>query len=200
MSDSSLQTVQLHDFISRWQAGDAAAADHLFRCIGQRLENLARRMLRNYPNVRDFADTGDVFQGAVCRLLRTLRNLRPATTRDFFNLAAAHVRRELLDLARHHTGKPRPGAGPRVEEDSDLAPPAPDSLPPAELELWGRFHEAVGQLAAEEREVFNLTFYHGWTQPQIAELFCVAERTVRRRWRDACIQLAHLVGGQLPKI
>jgi RNA polymerase sigma factor (sigma-70 family) len=200
MSDASLQTIQMHDFVNRWQAGDAVAADHLFRCIGQRLENLARRMLRSYPNVRDFHDTGDVVNEAVLRLLRSLKKLRPATTRDFFNLAAAHVRRALLDLARHHAGTPRPGAGPRVEEDSDLAPSAPDALPPAELELWGRFHEAVDQLPGEEGEVFSLTFYHGWTQPQIAELFGVAERTVRRRWRDACIQLAHLLGGQLPKL
>lgn len=199
MSEESLQTNQLLDYVDRWQAGDTTAADHLFRAIGQRLENLAGRMLRGYPNVREFADTNDVYQGTVCRLLHTLRKLRPATTRDFFNLAAAHVRRELLDLARRYAGKPRPGRGPRLEEDSDLAPAAPDSLLPADLELWTRFHEAVEKLPAEEREVFNLTFYNGWTQTQIAELFGVAERTIRRRWRDACIQLAQLVGMQLPK-
>ena len=28
-----------------------------------------------------------------------------------------------------------------------------------------------------------LTFYHGWTQAEIAELFQVDERTIRRRWQ-----------------
>ncbi len=200
MSDSSLQTVQLHAYVRRWQAGDPSAANELFESIGQRLEHLARRMLRGYPNVRCWADTADVFQGAVWRLLNTLQKLSPATTRDFFNLAAAHVRRELLDLARRHSGRQRPGSGPPIEEDSSLAPEAPDPLPPDELELWGRFHESVERLPAEEREVFSLAFYHGWTQPQIAELFQVNERTIRRRWQAACIQLSRLVGGQLPTL
>ncbi len=200
MSNSSLETVQLHAYVRRWQAGDASAANELFESIGQRLEHLARRMLRGYPNVRCWVDTADVFQGAVWRLLNTLQKLEPATTRDFFNLAAAHVRRELLDLARRHSGKNRPGSGPPVDEDSSLAPSAPDSLGVDELELWGRFHEAVEKLPAEEREVFSLAFYHGWTQPRIAELFQVNERTVRRRWQAACIQLSRLVGGQLPTL
>jgi RNA polymerase sigma-70 factor (ECF subfamily) len=198
MSQDSLQTVQLHDYLDGWQAGDRDAANRLFGAIGRRLENLARRMLRGYPNVREFVETDDVYNGAVLRLLYSLQKLRPPTTRDFFNLAAAHVRRELLDLARRYANKPRPGHGPRVEEDSDLAPAAPDSLPPDELELWGRFHESVERLPAEEREVFSLGFYHGWSQPEIAELFGVCERTVRRRWCDACIMLTHLVG-QLPR-
>lgn len=199
MSDTTFPTLMMHDYVRRWQAGDNSAADDLFRTIGARLEHLARRMLRGYPNVRCWADTADVFQGAVWRLLNTLRKLRPETTRDFFNLAAAHVRRELLDLARRHSGKPRPGSGPRAEEDSDLAPKAP-TTPPDELEVWGRFHEAVEELPVDEREVFSLAFYHGWTQAQIAALHGVHERTIRRRWQAACIQLSRLVGGHLPEL
>jgi RNA polymerase sigma factor (sigma-70 family) len=55
------------------------------------------------------------------------------------------------------------------------------------------------QLPAEEREVVGLTFYHGWTQAQIAELFGVDERTIRRRWRAACLRLQDLVGADLPE-
>jgi DNA-directed RNA polymerase specialized sigma24 family protein len=46
--------------------------------------------------------------------------------------------------------------------------------------------------------VFSLSFYHAWTQQQIAELLGVTERTVRRRWQAACLELNRLVGGQLP--
>jgi RNA polymerase sigma-70 factor (ECF subfamily) len=200
MSDSSLQTIQLHAYVQRWQAGDVSAANELFDTIGQRLEHLARRMLRGYPNVRCWADTADVFQGAVCRLLNTLRKLNPTSTRDFFNLAANHVRRELLDLARKHAGKPRPGTVTPFDDDSSLAPVAPDVTPVDELELWERFHNAVERLETEQREVFSLAFYHGWTQPQIADLFGVHERTIRRRWQSACIELSRLVDGQLPSV
>lgn len=56
---------------------------------------------------------------------------------------------------------------------------------PVELERWAAFHEAVGRLPAEPREVFGLAFYHGWTQRQTAELFGVDERTVLHRYREA---------------
>lgn len=200
MSDPSLQTTHLHAYVQRWQAGDAEAANELFQRIGQRLEQLARRMLHSYPNVRCWVDAEDIYQGAACRLLRTLRKLQPACTRDFFQLAALHIRRELLDLARRYSGKQLPGTGPQLDENSELAPASDDSVSPSELELWARFHEAVEKLEDEAREVFSLYFYHGWTHAQIAELFEVNERTIRRRWNAACVQLGRLVGGQLPSV
>lgn len=71
---------------------------------------------------------------------------------------------------------------------------------PDDLDLWCRFHEAVEQLPPEEREVMGLAFYHGWTQVQIAELFQVDERTVRRRWQAACLKLSKLLGDTLPSL
>jgi RNA polymerase sigma-70 factor (ECF subfamily) len=59
---------------------------------------------------------------------------------------------------------------------------------------WVRFHEAVDQLPIEEREVVGLAFYHGWKQYQIAELFQVDERTIRRRWASACKKIRAKVG------
>jgi len=197
MSDPSLETVQLREYVQRWQAGDSKAADELLRRIGERVERLVRRMLRGYPNVRSWADTGDIFQGAVCRLLNTLRKLAPANTRDFFNLAAVHIRRELLDLARKYAGKQELRARGQDESDEDEQPVA-EQVEPEELEMWTRLHETVEQLPAEDREVFSLVFYHGWTQPQIAELFTVNERTIRRRWQSACLELSRRLGGQLP--
>jgi DNA-directed RNA polymerase specialized sigma24 family protein len=57
-------------------AGDSAAEEELLRAAGSRLERLARRTLRNLPNVRRCADTSDVFQEAVLRLLASLRQLK----------------------------------------------------------------------------------------------------------------------------
>ena len=196
MSEPGLDSVQLHGYVQRWQAGDAKAADELFRAIGHRLENLARRMLKSYPNVRTWADTSDVFQGTVCRLLNTLKKLNPPTTRDFFNLAAVHVRRELLDLARRYRSKIQAGGNERFARE----PKAPESIAPAELELWSRFHEAVEKLPVEEREVFSLVLYHGWPQQEIADLLDVDVRTVRRRYTAASLQINTLLGGQLPEM
>jgi RNA polymerase sigma factor (sigma-70 family) len=57
----------------------------------------------------------------------------------------------------------------------------------------------VDELPIEEREVVGLVFYHGWTQVRIAELFNVDERTIRRRWSNACERLRELIGDDLLK-
>jgi hypothetical protein len=41
---------------------------------------------------------------------------------------------------------------------------------------------------------------HGWTQVQVAELFQVEVRTIRRRWQSTCRNLYQLLGGQLPPL
>jgi RNA polymerase sigma-70 factor (ECF subfamily) len=202
MAEVSVHTTQLHAWLDRLHAGDRAATDELLRATAGRLERLARRMLRGFPNVRPWADTDDVLQGALLRLLRTLDAIRPAATRDFFNLAAVHVRRELLDLARHFGGARRVGADragrPPGESGgplADLPAPADDS---GELDRWAAFHAAVEHLPAAEREVVGLAFYHGWTHAHIAELWQVSERTVRRHWQSACLRLSEVLGGRLP--
>src|SRR5262249_22269004 len=101
------------------------------------------------------------------------RQLQPAGTRDFFNLAAVHIRRELLDLARHYARRPPAGPEPAGAE------PAAETDSAARLELWCRFHEAVAALPPEEREVLGLVFYHGYSQGQVSELLGMSLSTVR---------------------
>jgi RNA polymerase sigma-70 factor (ECF subfamily) len=195
MPDATFNTVVLQTCLDRMRAGEPSAANDLLRAVHVRLQKLAARMIRGFPNVRGVADSDDVLQSSLIRLLRTLENLRPRTPRDFFNLAAVHIRRVLIDLARRTKGKetiPLNLAGssglPRPHE-----PAAPDSSD-TDSDRWVRFHEAVDQLPSEEREVVGLVFYHGWTQGQIAELFQVDERTIRRRWSSACRKIRQAAG------
>src|SRR5262245_11894987 len=111
VTDLPLQTLQMHDWLDRMRAGDRAAREELLRAICGRLEQLARRRLRRFPSVRRWAETWDVLQSSLLRLLRALEQMRPASTRDLFNLAAVLMRRELLDLARHYAGRGGEGAG-----------------------------------------------------------------------------------------
>ena len=46
------------------RTGDLAARDELLRVICGRMERLARKMLRQFPDVRPAADTRDVLSGA----------------------------------------------------------------------------------------------------------------------------------------
>lgn len=200
MSEPAFDSILLRKCLDRWRGGDRTAIDDLLRAVGTRLEKLSRRMTQSFPNVRSVADSADVLQSSLIRLLRTLQVLRPPTTRDFFNLAAVHIRRELLDLARR-CKKRKPHVPLVTTDDSNRhpgAPAPPAAMPAADFDLWVRFHQAVDALPSEEREVVGLVFYHGWTQAQIAELFGVDERTVRRRWSHACQSLRELIGGDVP--
>ncbi|AMV26571.1 ECF RNA polymerase sigma factor SigE [Gemmata sp. SH-PL17] len=191
MADTTFDSINLQDCLTRWRSGDREAADELLRATGKRLEKLARRMTRSFPNVRAQADTGDVLQNSTIRLLRSLRTMHPETTRDFFNLAAVHIRRELIDLARRCRGK----AWLPFDVPGDSHPPVePAADAPPDFDLWVRFHEAVDELPVEEREVVGLVFYHGWTQIRIAQLFQVDERTIRRRWSRACERIREIIG------
>jgi RNA polymerase sigma-70 factor (ECF subfamily) len=197
---SSFDTVQLHNYLDQFRAGDAEATDAFLRRVCAWLERLARSMLRDFPNVRRWAETDDVLQGALMRLLHTLRATQPESTRHFANLAALHIRRELLDLARHFRNRldgPPGAAGAGGEGAAEV--PDPNSGLADDLHLWTAFHEQVDRLPVEEREVVGLTFYHGWTQAQIAELLKVDERTVRRRWRSAALKLTEALDGRLPE-
>jgi RNA polymerase sigma-70 factor (ECF subfamily) len=175
------------------RSGDAAAQDELLRRIGDRLERLARKMIKGFPQVRRWTETLDVVQNATLRLLRALEQVRPDSTRAFFGLAAEQIRRELLDLARHFRGPHGVGANHASQvllaEGNAVPEPVAPADPPDELDRWCAFHEAVEKLPVDEREVLGLVFYHGWTQAQVAELFQVSERTVRRWWESAMVRL-----------
>jgi RNA polymerase sigma-70 factor (ECF subfamily) len=198
MADSGLHTTQLQGWLERMRDGDRAARDELLRAVCGRLEQMARAMLSRFPNVRRWAETGDVLQNALMRLLRSLEKVEIDSTRAFFGLAAEHIRRELLDLARHYYG--REGVGANHASHAALpaeAPQGPDpadrTVAPDDLERWCNFHQAVAGLPTEEREVVGLVFYHHWSQAQVAELLQVSERTVRRYWQSALRKLHHLL-------
>jgi RNA polymerase sigma-70 factor (ECF subfamily) len=202
MSEPSFNTIRLQDLLARMKAGDPESRNELVRASQNRLETLARRMLRNFPKVGRWADTDDVFQGAIMRLLRALQAVEVTNTRQFLGLAATMIRRELLDLARHFQGPQGIGANhdsvsPGSGSGPGIVAVAPQEAPD-QLERWASLHTAVEDLPVELRETFGLRFYHHWTEAEIAALFEVDERTVRRRWRAACEALSAALGGKLP--
>ena len=202
MTEPSVQTAQLQAWLDRMRAGDSAARDELFRRLSDRLERLARKMLRSFPGVARWEQTGDILQQAAPRLLRALDTVRPDSMRAFFGLAAAQMRRTLIDLARHYQGPHGLGAN-HASHATPAIGPAEDTPDRAntlgDLERWSAFHEAVDALPDEEREVFGLLFYHGLTQAEVAEVLELSTRTVRRHWHSACVRLREALHGDFPQ-
>jgi RNA polymerase sigma-70 factor (ECF subfamily) len=183
---AEIHTTTLRDLIARFQAGDNSALDSLIRRTEERLAQFARRMLAGFPAVRAREQVEDVLQNSLIRLTRALRQENPKSVQDFFGLATMHIRRALLDLARSHARRPT------ANLTTDPTDRAGDN--PTELDRWTALHEAAGRLPAELREVFGCTFYHSWTQNQIAELLGISDRQVRRLWVEACLRLKEAIG------
>lgn len=171
--------------------GDAAAMDALLRHVGDRLSNLAGRMLGGFPRVRRWAETNDVLQNALLRLLNALRDVKPTSPRDFFALAAVQIRRELIDLARHFQGPNGIGANhPPTPLGANGPPDPPDARhKPESMAHWGELHQRIQQLPEEEREVVGLLFYQGLPQAEAAEILGLSLRTLQRRWHSALAAL-----------
>jgi RNA polymerase sigma-70 factor (ECF subfamily) len=157
-------------------------------------------MLGDFRRIRRWAETDDVLQNAMIRLVGALRQVKPATSRDFLGLASLQIRRELIDLVRHYYGPQGIGARHDSRDDRDsqargrLDPPDGRDEP-ASLLQWTELHEQIGALPDEEREVVGLLFYQGLSQAEAAQLLNVSVRTVQRRWHDALAKLHRIWTG-----
>jgi RNA polymerase sigma factor (sigma-70 family) len=195
------RTDEARDLLDRLRSGDASARDRLIELAQERFVVLARAMLRRYPHVRRWEETDDLLQAALLRLHRSLAEVRPEGVVHFDNLAASQIRRELIDLARRYHGP----EGLAAHHHTDGADPAGrlEQVPsgsgrPETVEGWAAFHEAVGRLPDEEREVFDLLWYRGLTHAQAAEALGVATKTVQRRWASARLLMRDALDGKAP--
>jgi RNA polymerase sigma-70 factor (ECF subfamily) len=149
-------------------------------------------MFRAEGRLRRWEETGDVVQNAALRLWRALQAAAPSSLHEFFRLAALQIRRELIDLARHHFGPAGAGAHhaslpPPVqgEGEAPAVDPSDTSLEPSRLARWGEFHEKVGSLPEEGQQVFDLVWYQGLTHAEAAALLGVSTRTTQI-WKNSC--------------
>jgi RNA polymerase sigma factor (sigma-70 family) len=205
MPEEATTTVRIQNCIDRLRGGDLTARDEIIAHACQRMERLTRKMLRDYPRVRRWEETGDVLQNASMRLYRSLEQVTPQTAVEFFRLASLNIRRELLDMVKHYYGPRGLGKNHATvagHETSHSAPPgklekADVSGEASRLAQWSEFHEQVEALPEEEREVVDLLWYQGLTQDEAAAILKVSDRTVKRRWQAARLKLHDALQGGL---
>ncbi len=183
---------QLQGLIALARDGNPDAKALLLDHSCERLLRLTRKMFRGYPGLRRWEQTDDVFQNSLIRLHRALSQVELESVRHFFNLAAVQIRRELLDLKKHHFGleghashhhtdhQPSDDTGGSLSEKEDE---------PEDLSQWAEFHAAVEHLPEELREVCDLLYYEGLTQDEAAALLDISPRTLKRRWHEVKLLL-----------
>jgi RNA polymerase sigma-70 factor (ECF subfamily) len=162
-------------------AGDAPAEPVVRALLDRsvrRLHHLCASLLhRSYPRLMGpplNLQADDLLGSVVERLLKALREARPATVRQFFALASQHMRWELNDLARRLDEQP-----PMLEVREGLVP-APASSDSGLSPVGRRVLEAIEDLPEGEREAFDLVKIQGLTHAEAAGVLGVSLRTVKR--------------------
>jgi RNA polymerase sigma-70 factor (ECF subfamily) len=199
-SDFTYST-HLQALLDRLQAGeDAARAALLEHALG-RIQALGRKMFRGRRDLHLLEGTDDVVQKALLRLHKALETVQPRTVRAFFGLASRQLRFVILDLAkrfrerRDQVPQPLPLSASAVPGQGEDQP----ATAAADLDRWARFHEAIQALPDELREPFDLLFYQELTHPEAAGVLGISERTLRRRWQHARLQVAETLRGEWPE-
>ena len=192
------------DLIIKMRRGDCDAQNQLFSMVYDRLIVLARRMLHGGSfAVARWEQTGDLAHSSWFRLQRALLDPLVTVNDDthFLRIAARHMRFELIDLYRKHTGECGIAKNHYSVPASALLAPAVDAerfvegrtYDPTRLAAWSEFHHAVEALNDDDRTLVDLLWYQGLKQNEVARLLQVDPSTVKHRWRKVRIKLFDVI-------
>jgi RNA polymerase sigma factor (sigma-70 family) len=199
--DQEDTSVVVQRYLDAWptMAGDSPAEPMIRALLGRavrRLHQLCDTLLhRSYARLARpplNLQTDEMLGAVVERLLKALREARPATARHFFALACQHMRWELNDLARRLDEQP---AAVQLGDDSVPAPASSDTgLSPEARRIMAE----IEGLPEGEREAFDLVRIQGMSQSEAARVLGVSVMTVSRRLGRGLQRLAATLGDLYP--
>jgi len=162
------------------ERGDAQAADELLPLVYKELRRLAAHKMSLQPPGQTLQATALVHE-AYLRLVGN-EEKRWESRRHFFSAAAEAMRHILIDRARRRL---RVRHGEKAEkvplDDVEITAPAKDEIV---LQLDEAL-EKLAQISPNQAEIVKLRFFAGFTEPEIAEILNLSERSVQRQWSYA---------------
>jgi RNA polymerase sigma factor (TIGR02999 family) len=175
---------EVTQMLAAMSRGDTRAADHVLSLVYEELRRLAAsKMARENPG-QTLQPTALVHEAWLRLGGEAQPNWQNRT--HFLAAAAEAMRRILVENARRKLCLKRGGDHERTDlDDSAIQAPAED-------EKIVQVNEALDTLAKEDpqkAEIVKLRFFVGLGNEEIAALLGVNEKTVRRHWELAKIQL-----------
>ena len=185
-------SAELQGLLDRLRQGDREARRLLLERACDRLRRLAGRMLHgSFPELAHRHELDSVVHETWVRLLQALEKTEPPTVADFFRLAAHKFRQVLLDMAQRERRRRRCEVLGLSGEGSWAPASSAGSTThdPARLALWTEFHEKVATLGEQERAVFEMHYYLGLPQAEVARVLGLHPRKVSYLWVAATEKL-----------
>jgi RNA polymerase sigma factor (sigma-70 family) len=186
-------TTELQTLLDRLRQGDKEARREFLQQVCSRLRRLAAKIFSgSFPNLAARHDVDSVVHETWLRLVQALDKADPPTVADFFRLAAHKVRQVLLDMVERQRRVDRretflSGGASQMSVRPELGTQTYDG---ARLALWTEFHNRVGRLDELERTVFELHYYLGLPQAEVARVLDLHPRKVSYLWVAATEKLA----------
>jgi RNA polymerase sigma factor (sigma-70 family) len=181
-------TSDLVDLIERLRQGDDTARRRLLERAHDRVVKIAATIFhKDFARLRAGHDLESVVSETWIRLSASLEAVQPRSVDEFFGLVILRIRQVLLDMARREGRIDRTlthGEGDAPAEAGD------STYEPARLALLTEFHTQVEGLVGDERRVFELIYYGGLTQAEIARITALHPRKISRLWFSATRRLA----------
>jgi RNA polymerase sigma factor (sigma-70 family) len=190
-------TTQLQTLLDRLRQGDRQARREFLEQVCERLRRLAAKILSgSFPNLQARHEVDSVVHETWLRLMQALDKTEPPTVVDFFRLAAFKIRQVLLDMAdkQRRVDQRETFLGQADSQatgaENQHAEPGNQTYDSAKLAIWTELHNKVGRLPESERTVFEMHYYLGLPQAEIAKVLGLHPRKVSYLWIAATESLA----------
>ena len=166
------------------------------------LRGSIKQTIKRNPKLRHWVQESDVRQEVLLRFVKAIRVTEINNDAHFIHLLLLQLRRTIVDLHRNMYGPN--GWALNLKSDPDaiqsekltnegLTRSIFANGEPITVDEWIDFHNSVGSLPEEEQLVFEMMFYGQFTDKDVAELLGCTDRTVRRHWRNARVQLQKMI-------
>ena len=176
--DTSPQPIS--QMLQRWGQGDRAALEELMPLVYDELHRIAHRYIAQQAPGHTLQTTA-LLHEAYLRLVGQ-EEKHWENRAHFFGVAAQARRHILVDYARTNLRAKRGGGAVRLSLDEAL------TLGPQQSAELVALHDALTELAkfdGRQCQIVELRFFGGLTEPEIATLLQVSQRTVSSDWRLA---------------
>ena len=178
-------------WLTDWSNGDSSALEKLTPLVYRELHRLAQAYMRG-ERAGHALQTTALVNEAYLRLIAT-EGQSWQNRAHFYAVAAKLMRHILVDFARSSDRLKRGAAFEQISLDEVLLI-NPDHT--AELLDLDEALTKLSDLDERQSRIVELRFFGGLTEPEIAEVLKVSERTVQSDWRLARSWLLRELSGE----